>query len=77
MKTFGSYSIDVLDSKIKLVFPRPRGKNKDSSMSPDFHNFRVVLIMVLQIIPNLIRLEIWDFFLHIVIYLILNNYFLN
>ena len=47
------------------VCPRPRGKNRDNSMLPDFHNFRVVLFIVLQIISILIKLESWNL-LHVV-----------
>ncbi len=41
MKTFGFCSIDVQDSKMISVCPRPRRKNRDNSMLPDFHNVRL------------------------------------
>ena len=47
------------------VCPRPRRKNRDNSMLPDFHNSRVVLIIVLQITPILMKIKSWNF-LHVV-----------
>ena len=41
------------------------GENRDNSMLPDFHNFRVVLIIVLLIIPILMKIESWNF-VHVV-----------
>ena len=43
----------------------PQGKNRDNSMLPDFYNFRVVLFIVLQITPILMKIESWNF-LHVV-----------
>ena len=57
IKTFGFCSTDVQDSKNDFGMSVPRGKNRDNSMLPDFHNFRVVLIIVLQITPILIKIE--------------------
>ena len=65
MKTFGSCSIDVQDSKIISVCPRPRRKNIGNSMLPDFHNFRVVLIIVSKITHILRKIESWNL-LHVV-----------
>ena len=43
------------------VYPRPRGKNRDNGMLPDFQNFRVVLISILHITQNLITIKICSF----------------
>ena len=40
---------------------RPRGKNRDNGMLPDFQNFRVVLISFFQITQNLKTLKICGF----------------
>ncbi len=42
----------------------PPGENRDNSMLPDFPNFRVVLIIVLQITPILMKIKSWNF-LHV------------
>ena len=59
MKTFGFCSIDVQDSKKNFGVSAPLGENRDNSMLADFHNFRVVLIIVLQITPILMKIESW------------------
>ena len=56
MKTFGFCSIDVQDSKKYFGMSVPPGKNRNNSMLPDFHKFKVVLAIVLQITPLLIKI---------------------